>query len=306
MFINIQNLSMKTLIIIVCIILLIYCLFKKGENFKNEGNMHEPIVAIASMMKNPKEIEYWLQYHIEKGINYFYIRLEDTPELHDYLKNHPNVTLEIGSSKDPIKTRVTYDTQIERQRDYMNRAIEWSKNQGIDWLIHIDCDELVDCNGSIPSQLANEIQQYDNVGRIIMENYEAQYDKINQPSYSCFISKNFIRCSLGGCTSYANGKSIGRVSSALRESGPHRFETVDNSKEIVSKLLRILHFESCDFKQYIAKFLRLASTETLVYPFPFYNDSINVARSQQCQHDKNGSACTKQFKNIYSKYKLKK
>lgn len=293
-----------TFIIVITMLLLVFCFTRKGETFKNENN--EPVVAIASMMKNPKELEYWLQYHIEKGINHFYIRLEDTPDLHNFLQNHPNVTLEIGSSKDPIKTRVTYDTQIERQRDCMNRAIEWSKRKNINWLIHIDCDELVDCNGSIPSQIAKEIQQYDNVGTIVMENYEAQYDKINQPSDSCFISKNFIRCSLGGCTSYANGKSIGKVTGALHESGPHRFETKDNSKEIVSTLLRILHFESCDFKQYVAKFLRLARTETLVYPFPFYNDSINVARSEECKGDRLSVACTRKFESLYSKYKIKR
>ena len=33
--------------------------------------------------------------------------------------------------------------------------------------------------------------------------------------------QELIKCADGGCVSYANGKSIGRVSDKLKEYGPH-------------------------------------------------------------------------------------
>jgi hypothetical protein len=48
-------------------------------------------IAIASCVKNPKNIETWLDLHRDLGISRFYIRLEDTPDLVDYLKSQPDV-----------------------------------------------------------------------------------------------------------------------------------------------------------------------------------------------------------------------
>lgn len=289
----------KMNIVYVIIISIVMCIL---YNMYKKRNKNKFCVGLACMMKAPKDIDYWLNYHIKKGVDYFYIRLEDTPELHEYFAKYPNVKLEIGSSRDPIKTPKTYDTQVERQREYLTRAIEWSIDKGIDWLIHIDSDELVDCEGNIKGAIKEEVRKNRNIGTIIMDNYEAQYDKINKANDFCFVSKKFIKCSEGGCASYANGKSIGKVSRHLHELGVHRFGTSNNSKEIISSLLRVLHFESCDFKQYVNKFLRLASTESMEYPFKFYNDSLSVARSDACKV--NDQDCMKKFEEVYTKYKI--
>ena len=39
------------------------------------------------MMKSPKNIDTWLRKHRNLGIQHFYIRLEETPDLEEYLKS---------------------------------------------------------------------------------------------------------------------------------------------------------------------------------------------------------------------------
>jgi len=296
------------LVLLCCFVLLCYILYMFV--FGRKKAIRPRKVAIVSMVRHPKSFDQWLTYHKSIGINKFYIRLEDTPELVDVLRKDPSITLETGQSTEIAKTQdKTYDSVYERQRDLIKKAIEMSKKDDIDWLIHIDCDELIECQKKIPNEIVtiqdaifDEIKNDANVFNIIMENYEAQYDKINTTSDSCFEYKTLVKCADGGCVSYANGKSIGKLSKWLQEHGPHRFAHFGYGTEITAKNIRLLHFESCDFDQYMQKYLHLASKETKVYPFEFYNESIKTVKDNCKQHDEQ---CVDALKATYTKYKIR-
>jgi hypothetical protein len=73
----------------------------------------------------------------------FFIRLEDTPELIDYLKKQNDVILEIGEID---KNGNNYLTQNYRQDELVNKSIQKCIELNYDWIFHIDSDELLDGN----------------------------------------------------------------------------------------------------------------------------------------------------------------
>jgi hypothetical protein len=92
------------------------------------------------MMRRPKDLDDWLEYHRAMGIMRFYIRLEDTEDLEEYLANQDDITLEIGKStgKDEYKEIQT------RQCTMVDAALKKAQDDHMYWLIHIDLDELLD------------------------------------------------------------------------------------------------------------------------------------------------------------------
>ncbi|NBU04940.1 MAG: glycosyltransferase family 2 protein, partial [Sphingobacteriia bacterium] len=91
------------------------------------------------MIKKPKNINTWLDHHRNLGISRFYIRLEDTPELETILQSQKDVVVQIGKSTGENE----YNEIQVRQRKMMNEALKSAKTDNIQWIIHIDSDELL-------------------------------------------------------------------------------------------------------------------------------------------------------------------
>jgi hypothetical protein len=267
----------KLIIVLVILIVLHYYNKKKKSSFENVAS-----VALITLMYKPKNVESWLKLHRSFGISHFYIRLENTPELIDYLKSQPDVTLMVA---DASKDKNHYSSLQDRQTDTMNKVIQMCKEKGITFLIHIDCDEIL--SGNI-----NEIMNLpNNVGTFWMQNYEAVYEDIPTESDNCFTAKYYRDCSKEYCASYINGKGGCRVSAdGVSANGPHRFKS--RLKETQINII-VQHYESCDFNQYIKKYTRLSKDVNLdSIPFDYYKESILA----------NGS--TDKLKNIYRQYRV--
>ena len=104
------------------VIIVKYLIYKNKEPF-NDGSSN---VGIVSMMKSPKNIDVWLTKHRNLGIQHFYIRLEETPELEEYLSQQPDVTLQIGKSEGVNE----YDVQQERQNTWVNECLRTAETDG--------------------------------------------------------------------------------------------------------------------------------------------------------------------------------
>jgi hypothetical protein len=220
-------------------------------------------IGIVSCIKNPKNIETWLKLHRDFGISRFYIRLEDTPELVDFFKSQPDVHLVVADSKSADE----YADLMTRQSQMVDASLNLAKKDGIDWLVHIDCDEVLDGDHTEIRNLPND------VGTFWMQNYEAMYDKIPKTADNCFKAKKFKNCATDVCASYANGKGGGKVG-VSQSHGPHRFKS--NQREVQLTSVTVKHFESCDFDQYIAKYKRLAKSDVSNIPFRYYKESIQA------------------------------
>jgi len=241
----------------------------KEEAFEDKKEK-EPQAGVVSMIKKPKNIETWLEKNRTFGIKKFYIRLEETPELHEFLRSQPDVyfTDEVSKGEDEYN-----DIQV-RQTKWIDTALDLAKNDGIDWLFHIDSDELLSGNIQTVFELP------DTVDTFWIQNEEAVYKDVPKEEDNCFDAMKFVNCSHPGthCASYVNGKGGGRTISDVKSHGPHRFRSIKPDSERKLDTIMLQHFESCDFKSYKEKYIRLAQSAKMeTIPFPYYKDSIKAA-----------------------------
>lgn len=242
-------------------------------------------VAVAVLMRKPIDIFLWLKHHRELGISHFFLRIEDTPGLEEFLKTQQDITYEIKSSS----KENNYETLQKRQIEFVNQSMEKAKGMGIQWLFHIDADELLDGSFDFLPRLEDKYKC------VKIENVEALYEEGLE---SCFAAKKFLRCSEKGtsCRSYVNGKGGGRVVEGVSLSGPHDFSYQGKVGEeattykVPFEKLHILHFDSCTFGSWSEKFQHLSKGAKDV-PFSYYNDSMEAA--------------VKAYE-IYQKYTMKK
>ena len=286
-------LAMVAICIIFYIIITKYLTWKSNEireNFLDNPFSNSSNVGIVSMMKQPKDIKTWLKKHRELGIKHFYIRLEETPDLEEFLESQDDVTLKVGNSNGVNE----YGEIQTRQNKWVNQSVELAKLDGnnVQWLIHIDCDELLKGN-------LNKVQELpENVRTFWIQNIEAKFDKIPTKEDNCFQASKFAKCGSkdSGCVSYANGKSGGRVASDVSCFGPHRMKSkLEKDESVKLDGLEVEHYESCDFDIYKQKFKNLSvQDKENNIPFSYYNESIDAA----LENDDN------KLKSIYRKYRV--
>lgn len=231
------------------------------------------MIAICSMVRKPLNFETWLAYHFSIGVEYIFLRVEDTPELKDIIDKYPNkVFAEYYNEVDKLDN---YHTIQDRQRLFIDESIQNSLEYPIRWIFHIDCDELIWTKESLISILTPISKSFDCVH---FQNFEAVYP--SDDVSNVFVNTDrFIRCRDGKCLSYANGKSAGRVSEALSNYGPHFF--TGKIYEVSDKLGAILHFDSPNFDEWYNKFKNLGDVTAEKFkniPFKFYRDSIEIIR----------------------------
>lgn len=244
---------------------------KVGKSSERSG---EATFGIALLMRKPEDLPLWLKHHRDLGITKFYVRMEDTPGWEEFLKAQPDIEYEIAESD----AKNNYETLQKRQIAFVNQSLRKAEKDGIDWLFHIDADELLEGNLSSLSSISPEIKT------ITMTNVEAVYDGTEK---TCFDARKFKRCQEKGanCRSYANGKSAGRVTSKTTLKGPHNFAYAGDhtkyNKQMDFDDLHVLHFDSCSFGAWAEKFRHLnkGTTNKDKTPFPYYEESKKVASS---------------------------
>ena len=237
------------------------------------------MIAICSMVRKPVNFDSWLDYHFSLGVDYIFLRVEDTPELAQIIDRYENVYAIFDNSS---SKRNNYWSQMNRQKQLIQHHLPKIQSLEIDWLFHIDSDELI-CSTFGVKELLDKISKEYSVVKI--QNYEAVYDRDNLENPFYQTNKFKVLNKLA----YANGKSAARVSSLkLIEQDtpvgkvfcPHGFEGKVanlNVKDIV-----ILHFESPTFESWYEKFSNDCDIDELSFekiPFDFYKKSIEIIRS---------------------------
>lgn len=240
-------------------------------------------VGIATMTRCPDNLFEWIQYHFDLGISKIYLRLEG-PRLIETLKHlraFPDVIV-LESELYPE------GDQMVRQIFLVHNAIEHARQHSIDFLLHIDDDELLHVKPSLQEVIRS--MNYDNdYDYLHIDNVEAVYPVVRDNTTSCFqITNRFRDCTRSDCRSYGNGKSMARITRTTEPDGVHYFK--GRKRHIPSDMARILHFESCDFEGWKQKFSMLPPSK-----FVFYRQSHDaVKRASEC-----GSACDDELHRTY-------
>lgn len=261
-----------------------------------------PSVAIVLLSRRPPDLKTWLQYHLGyMGVKHVFMDVEDSPHFDQawetlskaeqervtVWKKHPSST---NGDARPVDD---YTTLQDRQLVAMQRAKEASKAMGVEWLLHIDDDELLYAPLHMPiGQILNSVPVgYD---QAYIPNVEAVYG--SPDVQSCFTETTKVNMDRHAFVSYANGKAAVRVSNSdAVPAGPHQWKRSDGGEissiyleaEAFGSPVWLLHFESCPFVRWQEKFWELGNTSperVKAIPFKFYKESIT--RMQHCRSRK--------------------
>lgn len=227
------------------------------------------MIAICSMIRNPFNFNWWLDYHLNIGVDYIFLEVEDTPELKTITDKYPNV---ITNYKSDVNRKNNYLTLIDRQKIFVEGIKSKLIDLDIKWIIHIDSDELVCCSGEL-KKLLDEVP--DNYQTVRFTNYEAVYD--SDTLENVFLETSKFRYGQYRI-SYKNGKSAGRVNDELKVKSPHKF--FGNRLYYPEIKISILHYESANFDNWYTKFNQDFDQDKFEeIPFEFYKKSIDVIKS---------------------------
>eukprot|EP00930_Biecheleria_cincta_P026581 TRINITY_DN18719_c0_g3_i1.p1 TRINITY_DN18719_c0_g3~~TRINITY_DN18719_c0_g3_i1.p1 ORF type:complete len:536 (+),score=100.75 TRINITY_DN18719_c0_g3_i1:29-1609(+) len=264
-------------------------------------------VAIVMLSRHPPDLKTWLRYHVGfLGVEHVFIKAEDSPDMQDTVRQmgpavQKKVSLWTSESEahssllgisSGVDTRPTddYTTLQDRQVAAMAKAKAACEEMGIDWLIHIDDDELLYTpqHRSIGELLAAVPRQFD---QAYMPNVEAVYQSAKVKS--CFAETQQVNLNRFTFESYANGKAAVRVASTeARPAGPHMWRNSWNGdlnslhldKGAFGSPVMVVHYESCPYNRWKDKFWELGRTspdKVSQIPFPFYRESIQ--KMQRCR-----------------------
>lgn len=259
-----------------------------GTQTQESSSERLPSVAIVTLTRNPPDLLTWLKYHlVHVGVKHIFIKSEASlPQLSDADASlggrlRSRVTIHEGTVLGRPKD--DYTTLQHRQLDFINFTQEACREKGIDWLIHIDDDELLySAQGRLlPEMLAAVPPEY---GQVVFKNKEALYDSAKV--VNCFRETTRINLNSHAFTSYANGKPGLRVDvEDAHISGPHRWSIGNGSKTFTfdTSHVMLIHYESCPFSKWKDKMWHLSNTspealEKIV--FSFYRESIKMV--QEC------------------------
>jgi len=271
--------------LIVIIIISLVCILIIFKQNKNNFNGKTQKVAVVTMTKKPIDFDIWIDHYLNKlNINSIFLRIEESPETENIIKKYNkkgNIYPIFVNEK--IDNSNSYYVQMDRQKDFVNQTIEKCRKMGIEYLIHIDDDELFHINKnkfknvqeffeSIHSQVTNS-----NLSNIHFQNFEAVFPENKK---HCFDTNKFLDCKLGNCKSYCNGKSATNVSLNTQFFGPHNFSGM--VLNVNPEDACVLHFDSACFEKWYQKFENLShitSEEKFNnIPFAFYKNSIKLIK----------------------------
>ena len=188
------------------------------------------------MTRKPHDFKLWIACQKAIGATHLFLAVEESPDVVQACKKpefHNFVTLKpVAPSHNP------YDTVIDRQERHIAWALDMCKKMQIDWLFHLDDDELLHFESSWES-IAAKIPTH--VDCLVINNVEAVPDD-STADFSCIRRFAVVQDAF---LSYVNGKSAGRVGRA-EQCGPHRFTGEEYLVSLEDAM--ILHFESCPFR----------------------------------------------------------
>lgn len=178
-----------------------------------------------------------------------------------------NVTLEEETKKFGGST-------YEKQLVHANYAFKLAQQNGYDWLIHIDSDELIHAKQPLDvllSKIRKEIEiLVINTAEAVPEQdeYESFFEEVNLFKNKDFAWQKYLAYFLG-CQRvfqegfYFRGHRVGK--SAIRtnadiQSVDIHFPIIAKGKTVKAKKFRkakLLHFDCCSFKEWKQKFIRI-------------------------------------------------
>ncbi|ONM28206.1 Glycosyltransferase-like KOBITO 1 [Zea mays] len=266
----------------------------RGWSFDSESAITPKICITGSTSASLHQILPWLYYHKVIGVSHFFLFVEGEaakPAVTSVLESIRGVkiiyrTKELKEKQE--KSRIWNETWLAgffykpcnyelfvKQSLNMEMAIIMARDAGMDWIIHLDTDELIHPAGAREYSLRRLLLDVpDNVDMVIFPNYvscrsnmfessierddikdpftevsmfKKNYDHLPKDTYFG-LYKEATRGNPNYFLTYGNGKSAARVQEHLRPNGAHRWHNYMKSpNEIKLEEAAILHYTYTKF-----------------------------------------------------------
>nr|KYP48002.1 hypothetical protein KK1_030361 [Cajanus cajan] len=228
----------------------------------------------------------WIFYHKVIGVSNFLLFVEGkaaSPNVTRVLETIPGVKVIFRTKEleeQQAKSRIWNETWLAtffykpcnyelfvKQSLNMEMAIVMARESGMDWIIHLDTDELMHAAGTQEYSLRQLLADVPgNVDMVIFPNYESsvERDDIKEPfSEVSMFKKNYdhlpkdvyfgnykeaTRGNPNYFLTYGNGKSAARIQDHLRPNGAHRWHNyMKTPNEIKLEEAAVLHYTYTKF-----------------------------------------------------------
>ncbi|GLT95887.1 hypothetical protein SLE2022_135440 [Rubroshorea leprosula] len=225
------------------------------------SDLRPKICITTSTSAGLEQILPWIFYHKVIGVSTFFLFVEgkaSSPNVSKVLESIPGVKL-IYRTKEleeqQAKSRIWNETWLAnfffkpcnyelfvKQSLNMEMAIVMARDDRVDWIIHLDTDELIHPAGTREYSLRQLLSDVPgNVDMVIFPNYESSVERhdIKEPfSEVSMFKKNYdhlpkdvyfgnykeaTRGNPNYFLTYGNGKSAARIQDHLRPNGAHRW-----------------------------------------------------------------------------------
>ncbi|XP_071716164.1 glycosyltransferase-like At2g41451 [Rutidosis leptorrhynchoides] len=254
--------------------------------FNYASDLKPKICITTSTSAGLEQILPWLFYHKVIGVSTFFLFVEGkaaSPSVSRILESIPEVkviyrTRELEEQQ--AKSRIWNETWLSsffykpcnyelfvKQSLNMEMAIVMAREANMDWILHLDTDELIHPAGTREYSLRKLLSDVpDNVDMVVFPNYESsvERDDIKDPfSEVSMFKKNYdhlpkdtyfgnykesTRGNPNYFLTYGNGKSAARVQHHLRPNGAHRWHNyMKTPNEIKLDEAAVLHYTYTKF-----------------------------------------------------------
>ncbi|KAI3968253.1 hypothetical protein MKX01_018556 [Papaver californicum] len=255
--------------------------YYRDWKFDYQSDLKPKICITTSTSAGLEQILPWIFYHKVIGVTTFFLFVEGkaaSPTVSAILESISGVkviyrTRELEEKQ--AKSRIWNETWLAsffykpcnyelfvKQSLNMEMAIVMAKDSGMDWIIHLDTDELIHPAGASEYSLRQLLLDVPrNVDMVIFPNYESsvERDDIQEPfSEVSMFKKNYdhlpkdtyfgmykeaTRDNPNYFLTYGNGKSAARVQDHLRPNGAHRWHNyMKTPNEFKLDEAAILHY----------------------------------------------------------------
>ncbi|KAK4483538.1 hypothetical protein RD792_010736 [Penstemon davidsonii] len=258
----------------------------KDWKFKFDSDLKPKICVTTSTSASLEQILPWMFYHKVIGVSTFFLFVEGkaaSPAVSKVLESIPGVkviyrTKELEEQQ--AKSRIWNETWLSsffykpcnyelfvKQSLNMEMAIVMARDASMDWILHLDTDELIHPAGAREYSLRQLLLDVPgNVDMVIFPNYESsvERDDIKEPfTEVSMFKKNYdhltkdtyfgmykesTRGNPNYFLTYGNGKSAARVQEHLRPNGAHRWHNyMKTPNEIKLEEAAVLHYTYAKF-----------------------------------------------------------
>ncbi|XP_016444827.1 glycosyltransferase-like KOBITO 1 [Nicotiana tabacum] len=260
--------------------------YYKDWKFKLHSDLKPKICITTSTSAGLEQILPWMFYHKVIGVTSFLLFVEGkaaSPDVSKVLESIPGVkviyrTRELEEQQ--AKSRIWNETWLSsffykpcnyelfvKQSLNMEMAIVMARDGGMDWIIHLDTDELLHPAGAREYSLRQLLLDVpSNVDMVIFPNYESSverddikdpftevsmfkknYDHLTKDTYFGMY-KEATRGNPNYFLTYGNGKAAARIQDHLRPNGAHRWHNyMKTPKEIKLEEAAVLHYTYSKF-----------------------------------------------------------